>query len=194
MGHFAQETLSISHTRALRGSHPIYLKSFDGLPQLIYNVDCIQLVLEGRQCCPYTDGCVFICTLRERRKVTVAWWWSQVSDTVVHGLQITVVGMLLVFFTLGLVIASLVLLTRLPGPRVEKKPSQPQKEEQPETPLETSPQPVAAQSPSPDDELAQVAAIAVAILRGRRKARARRQTQARANTWRDYGRAQQLGL
>ena len=48
-------------------------------------------------------------------------WWQQVSGTAAQGLQITVVGMSLVFFTLGLIILVLALLTRLPGLRVKAK-------------------------------------------------------------------------
>ena len=55
-------------------------------------------------------------------------WWQQVSATVAQGLGITVVGMALVFVTLGLIILALVLLTRLPGLRAreESKESKPQ--------------------------------------------------------------------
>jgi Na+-transporting methylmalonyl-CoA/oxaloacetate decarboxylase gamma subunit len=131
----------------------------------------------------------------ERRGRIVGWinaWWQSVSGTFAHGLQITIVGMALVFFTLGLIILALVLLTRLPGLRV--------KEQEPE--LETGRVapvvPVTERLSTPaivgDAELAQVAAIAVALVRGRRHARIRPRVQAVASRWKQYGRAHQLGL
>jgi sodium pump decarboxylase gamma subunit len=119
-------------------------------------------------------------------------WWSQVSGTVGHGLEITVVGMLLVFFTLGLVIVALILLTRLPGLRVEEKEPAVQDKPAPAVAPPAKAGPAAARTASGQDELAQVAAIAVALLRSR-KTRARA-FQARPSAWKNYGRAHQHGL
>ena len=55
----------------------------------------------------------------------MASWWSHVYGTAAQGLQITIVGMALVFFTLGLIIVSMVLLTQLPGLRSSKAGQQP---------------------------------------------------------------------
>lgn len=127
----------------------------------------------------------------------IAEWWNQVSATVMHGLEITVVGMLLVFFTLGLIIISMVLLTRLPW----LKPQQEAQEEQDER---ASVAVAAAPPPAPQaaaqDELAQVAAIAVALLNGQRRGAPvtrglnRPQIRATGSAWKTYGRAHQLGL
>lgn len=128
----------------------------------------------------------------------IAEWWNQVSATVTHGLEITVVGMLLVFFTLGLIIIAMVLLTKLPW----LKPQEEVEEEQDE------PGPVAATAtptlPAPqvtaDDELAQVAAIAVTLLKGQQervptaRGLSRPQIRATGSAWKTYGRAHQLGL
>ena len=116
-------------------------------------------------------------------------WWSQISETVTHGLQITVVGMALVFFTLGLVILSVVLLTRLPGSRMAQEP---EKKQEPGASLQP-------ESTNPDletdhEDLAQVAAIALALLRSRRPAGARPQRNPVESAWKQYGRASQLGL
>ena len=116
-------------------------------------------------------------------------WWGQVSETVASGLQITVVGMLLVFFTLGLVILTLVLLTRLPGLRSAGSPEQ----TPPEQTLESVSPPQAADGADQDD-LAEVAAIAVAILRSERRATVPHSARRGQNAWKSYGRAQQLGL
>jgi sodium pump decarboxylase gamma subunit len=130
--------------------------------------------------------------LLERSETIVAWiteWWSQVSGTVQFGLEITVVGMALVFFTLGLVILAMILLTKLPWLQVKER-------------NETAPKPVAnvatpipvAEPTTSDDELARVAAIAVAMLRSHHTARRRAQTTAKRSAWKGYGRTQQLGL
>jgi sodium pump decarboxylase gamma subunit len=120
----------------------------------------------------------------------VAWlpdWWDHVSGTVLQGLGITVVGMALVFFTLGLVIVSMVLLTRLPWLRGKEPPAHS---------VSAAPERVESKAPAyvQEDELARVAAIAVAILRSRERTPLRRPTQARRSTWKSYGRAHQLGL
>ncbi len=114
-------------------------------------------------------------------------WWELVGNTAIHGLQITVVGMSLVFMTLGLIIVSLIVLTQLPGLRgtEEKNVAQPSS-----PPTEEGP-------PASDVTTAQVAAIAVAVLRDRRRARARtapREGGRPWRAWRNYGRANQLGL
>ena len=122
----------------------------------------------------------------------MAWiteWWSQVSGTVQFGFEITVVGMALVFFTLGLVILAMILLTKLPWLQVKE---QKETETKPVANVETL-IPVAEPTTS-DDELARVAAIAVAMLRSHHRARRRAQTTAKRSTWKSYGRAQQLGL
>ena len=114
-------------------------------------------------------------------------WWDHVSGTVLQGLGITVVGMALVFFTLGLVIAAMVLLTRLPWLRGKETgpaaapvtPSQPEND---------------TGSPTHDDDLAAVAAIAVAVLRSRQGTGFRQRGKPRRSMWRSYGRAHQLGL
>jgi sodium pump decarboxylase gamma subunit len=121
----------------------------------------------------------------------VSWmsaWWSQVSETTTQGLEITVVGMLLVFFTLGLIILSLVLLTRLPGLKAKERAG-----ESTEMPEQTVAQAVAPEPEDTDAELARVAVIAVAILRSRQRT-ARPRAQGPRNAWRNYGRAHQLGL
>ena len=115
-------------------------------------------------------------------------WWSQVSATTAHGLQITVVGMLLVFFTLGLIILALVLLTRLPGLRARDSSSEP-------SPLPEHPalQAAAVQPKDADAELARVAVITAAILRSRQPGM-KVKPQRSHGSWRSYGRAHQLGL
>jgi sodium pump decarboxylase gamma subunit len=126
----------------------------------------------------------------ERSLTIVAWlagWWNQVSGTVLQGVETTVVGMAFVFFTLGLVILSMVVLTRLPWLRVREPPQQ----AEPEAAQETA---VVAEASPQDDELAQVAAIAVALLRSQRRLAVPRQGKSQRSTWRNYGRAHQLGL
>lgn len=138
----------------------------------------------------------------------MAWlseWWNQVSATVAQGLSITALGMALVFFTLGLVIVAMILLTKLPWLRSQEPAQEPQATE----PAEATPSPAGsapslpeppvrterAPSPAPAVELSQVAAIAVAILRSRGGARARVPQSAGARSaWKSYGRAHQLGL
>jgi hypothetical protein len=136
----------------------------------------------------------------------IAEWWNQVSATALHGVQITVVGMLLVFFTLGLIILAMVLLTRLPWLRPE---------EEREKGLSAS---LVVAEPSPgaappvareahaireavDDELARVAAVAVAMVRSQQGSftlpgatRRRPPIRATGSGWRVHGRAKQLGL
>ena len=121
-------------------------------------------------------------------------WWNQVSGTVLHGLEITAVGMLLVFFTLGLVILAMVLLTKLPWLQTKPAPQ----ESEPET-RAASPavQPVTQSAPSTPpqtSELAQVAAITVALLHSRRRSVRQVATKSTRGSWRSYGRAHQLGL
>jgi sodium pump decarboxylase gamma subunit len=109
-----------------------------------------------------------------------------------HGLEITVVGMTLVFFTLGLVIVAMVLLTKLPWLQ-DRKPLQ----EQPEEQIEEMPAPKVVATTvdrTQEDELAQVAAIAVALLRARQRSTRRPQSKGKRSTWKTYGRAHQLGL
>ena len=129
--------------------------------------------------------------------MNIGTWWQQVSATVANGLQITVIGMALVFLTLGLIIVALILLTRLPG--LSRAP----KKEQDVTTDAPSDKPVAAppagSAPSRTDqahdaELAQVAAIAVALLRSRRTQRLRPRTTSETSRWKQYGRAHQIGL
>jgi sodium pump decarboxylase gamma subunit len=122
----------------------------------------------------------------------VAWiteWWNQVSGTVQFGFEITVVGMALVFFTLGLVIVAMILLTKLPWLQVK---AQEETGTRPVASVETT-VPIAEPATS-DDELARVAAIAVAMLHSRRGTRRRVQATAKRSAWKSYGRAQQLGL
>ena len=116
-------------------------------------------------------------------------WWSQVSGTVQHGVEITVIGMALVFFTLGLVILAMVLLTRLPWLRVRE-----QSEETAQPTVSTLTPIPTAESAADDDELARVAAIAVAMLRTRHTTHRRAPTRAARSAWKSYGRAEQLGL
>ena len=119
----------------------------------------------------------------------MAWvseWWYQVSGTVLYGLQITVIGMGLVFFTLGLVIVSMILLTKLPWLQTRE-----QKEKEQEPVVEPAALTLAEEPASQDDELAEVAAITVAML----SARPKRVRAANAQGgWKRYGRAHQLGL
>jgi len=120
----------------------------------------------------------------------VAWlagWWNQVSGTVLQGVETTVVGMAFVFFTLGLVILSMVILTRLPWLRVKESPQQAEAEAVQETSAAAEPKPQ-------DDELARVAAIAVALLRGQQRLAVRHQGKPQRSAWKSYGRAHQIGL
>lgn len=117
-------------------------------------------------------------------------WMSQVPETVMHGLQITAVGMALVFFTLGLIIVSLLLLTRLPGLRSEEEP---RNEAQ-----ERAVQPLSSDIVTPlldtDEELAQVAAIAVALVRAQQRVRTPAKASVTVSAWKTAGRVHQLGL
>jgi Na+-transporting methylmalonyl-CoA/oxaloacetate decarboxylase gamma subunit len=130
---------------------------------------------------------------------TVSWingWWQQVSGTAVQGLQVTIVGMSLVFLTLGLIILVLALLTHLPGLRAKR--------DEQEQPAEPTGRMLAAEpiqdratntSPIPDHiELAQVAAIAVALVRSQQPTRQPTRAATAASKWKQYGRAHQLGL
>ena len=152
-------------------------------------------------------------------------WWDQVSATVVHGLQIAAVGMVLVFFTLGLIVLAMLLLTRLPGlracpersrritgcgPRVTSHEGEPGTGAVPVAQGASEQRQIA--SPVAEDELARVAAIAVAVLRSRQVSasdacigtmpirrepgieRVRPAIRATGSGWRMYGRASQLGL
>jgi hypothetical protein len=100
--------------------------------------------------------------------------------------------MALVFFTLGLIILALVLLTRLPGLRVKEQ--EPETETDHTVPVVPATERADAPPLTHDAELAQVAAITVALVRGRRSARIRPKTKTVASRWRQYGRAHQLGL
>jgi Na+-transporting methylmalonyl-CoA/oxaloacetate decarboxylase gamma subunit len=130
----------------------------------------------------------------------VSWisaWWNQVSETVADGLQVTVVGMALVFLTLGLVIVALILLTRLPGlsqaPKKEQDVANTSPPEGSVTSRAAHVVPTKAMT-AQDAELAQVAAIAVALLRSRRTRQSRPRPKAETSRWKQYGRAHQLGL
>ena len=121
-------------------------------------------------------------------------WWSQVSGTVLHGLEVTVIGMLLVFFTLGLVILAMVLLTKLPWLQPRQAPQEPEAETSTANPTAPSVVEPAPSTPTQTDELAQVAAITVALLRSRRRSAHRVRTRRTRGSWRNYGRAHQLGM
>jgi hypothetical protein len=104
--------------------------------------------------------------------------------------------MALVFFTLGLIILALVLLTRLPGLRAKEQ--EPEPESVRVAPAPPAAVPVATQMSAlegaGDAELSQIAAIAVALVRGRHQARVRPRAQVATSRWKQYGRAHQLGL
>jgi Na+-transporting methylmalonyl-CoA/oxaloacetate decarboxylase gamma subunit len=138
-------------------------------------------------------------------------WWQQVSGTAIQGLQITIIGMSLVFLTLGLIILVLALLTRLPGLRARNKGQEPKTGPEAKSPSE----PPTERADAADIQLAQVAAIAVALVRAggtlgpMRADRVHlRQPFARGGSdkayppgaegsvsrWKQYGRAHQLGL
>ena len=125
----------------------------------------------------------------------MAWiseWWNQVSGTVVHGFEITVVGMALVFFTLGLVIVAMVLLTKLPWLQDKETLQEQPKEQTKEMPAPKTA--VVTVDQTPEDDLAQVAAIAVALLQARQRISRRPRAKGKRSTWKTYGRAHQLGL
>ena len=119
----------------------------------------------------------------------MASWWSHVQGTATLGLQITLVGMSLVFLTLGLIIISMVVLTRLPGLRSAEAGKEA---------AETSDEPAAdaliIRPPKGGDELEQIAAIVVAVIRSRRRSRQASKPRVAANSWKQAGRARQLGL
>jgi Na+-transporting methylmalonyl-CoA/oxaloacetate decarboxylase gamma subunit len=119
----------------------------------------------------------------------MAAWWSHVQGTATQGLQITFVGMSLVFLTLGLIIITMVVLTRLPGLRSAEAGQEDK---------ETSGKPVSralvVPPPAGGDELERVAAIAVAVIRSRRRSRRASKPRIAANAWKQGGRARQLGL
>lgn len=118
-------------------------------------------------------------------------WWQEISATVLNGLQITAVGMALVFLTLGLIILALILLTRLPGlSQAPKKEQDLATNAPPEQPAAD----VTASSGPKGTELAQVAAIAVALLASRRTRPSRPSARSETSRWKQYGRAHQLGL
>lgn len=134
--------------------------------------------------------------LSERRSAIVAWlteWWNQVWGTVLHGVEVTIVGMILVFFTLGLVIVSMVLLTKLPWLRA-KVPTDQEPKARPEPAPSRTALPPPQPSPAQSIALEQVAAIAVALLLSRRRAARRARSGSAKSAWKSYGRAQQLGL
>jgi sodium pump decarboxylase gamma subunit len=129
----------------------------------------------------------------------VSWinaWWQQISGTVAQGLEITVVGMSLVFLTLGLIILALTLLTHLPV--LQAKTEKPKPKAQPakqNLSSQATAEGAAPSSPAANDaELARVAAITVALVRSRRLATGQPSTQAASSKWKQYGRAHQLGL
>ena len=125
-------------------------------------------------------------------------WWQRVSATVADGLQVTIIGMALVFLTLGIIIVALIVLARLPSSR----PKRTQKEQPVAThspPAETVKSAAAdavhtAPEPGRGAELAQVAAIAVALLRSQQTRQPRSRAQTGSSRWKQYGRAHQLGL
>lgn len=118
----------------------------------------------------------------------MAGWWSSVQGTATQGLQITLIGMSLVFLTLGLIIVTMVLLTRLPGLRSAEAGQE--AEGTPNEPASEAFVPLSAGG----DELERVAAIAVAVARSRRRSRRASKPQIAANAWKQAGRARQLGL
>ena len=120
-------------------------------------------------------------------------WWNQVSGTVLHGLEVTAVGMLLVFFTLGLVILAMVLLIKLPWLQPKPTPQEPEPEKaaSPAVPSATASAP---STPPQTVELAQVAAITVALVHSRQRSVRQVATKDTRGSWRSYGRAHQLGM
>jgi len=119
----------------------------------------------------------------------MASWWSHVSGTAMQGLQITLVGMALVFFTLGLIILSMVLLTHLP--RLRGHDASEQSEETAEEPATEA---TVVQPAAVTDDLAQIAAIAVALVRSMQRTRRPTRPAAAVNAWKQVGRSRQLGL
>ena len=136
-------------------------------------------------------------SIGRRTDIVIAEWWNQVSTTVIHGTQITVTGMLLVFFTLGLIIVAMILLTKLPWLQAKEEPKV--TESAPAAPASKTIEPAPAKTQavvSADDELAQVAAIAAALLsqqQGPTRRLSRPQVRP-AGRWKRSGRAYQVGL
>jgi sodium pump decarboxylase gamma subunit len=128
----------------------------------------------------------------------ISTWWQHVSATVLDGLEITVIGMALVFLTLGLIIMALVLLTRLPGSGAkETTKEQGSATHSPPAQTVTTAAAGTAHAESQRDQetdLAQVAAIAVALLRSQKTRRPSVRASAQASRWKQVGRAHQLGL
>jgi Na+-transporting methylmalonyl-CoA/oxaloacetate decarboxylase gamma subunit len=119
----------------------------------------------------------------------MAAWWSHIHGTATQGLQITVVGMSLVFVTLGLIIVTMILLTQFPGLRSVEAG-----EEAEDTPDEPEQEPSVVVPLAGGDELERVAAIAVTLIRSRRRSRHARKPRIAANAWKQAGRTRQLGL
>ena len=125
-------------------------------------------------------------------------WWQHVSATVVDGLEVTVIGMALVFLTLGLIIMALILLTRLPGTGA-KETTKVQDAATPSPPTDAVTNVAAGTAHielqhDQDADLAQVAAIAIALLRSQQTRRPSVRARAQASRWKQVGRAHQLGL
>jgi sodium pump decarboxylase gamma subunit len=125
-------------------------------------------------------------------------WWQHVSATVLDGLEVTVIGMALVFLTLGLIIMALILLTRLPG-SAARRATQEREEATLSSPAQTVTNAAAGAAHAEperdqDADLAQVAAIAVALLRSQQARRPSVRARAQASRWKQVGRAHQLGL
>ena len=119
-------------------------------------------------------------------------WWQRVSPTVAHGLQITLVGMALVFLTLALIIVALILLTRLPGLQASRQTKEQAVTENTTTDANA---PLALDTQAAQEaELAQVAAIAVALLQSKRTRHPHPRPVTETSRWKQYGRAHQLGL
>jgi Na+-transporting methylmalonyl-CoA/oxaloacetate decarboxylase gamma subunit len=129
----------------------------------------------------------------------VSWistWWQQVSGAASQGLQITFVGMTLVFLTLGSIILVLNLLTRLPRLQTKREGfmqdgklrdqlSRPHEAGRSESPAETIPT---------TDELARIAAIAVALAHSQHRESRAARPRPTTGKWKQYGRSHQLGL
>jgi Na+-transporting methylmalonyl-CoA/oxaloacetate decarboxylase gamma subunit len=100
--------------------------------------------------------------------------------------------MALVFLTLTLIIVALILLTRLPGlkPRPQTKEQAVTENTSTDASAPLAPDTHAAQ----ETELAQVAAIAVALLQSRKTRQPRPRPVTETSRWKQYGRAHQLGL
>jgi Na+-transporting methylmalonyl-CoA/oxaloacetate decarboxylase gamma subunit len=115
-----------------------------------------------------------------------------------HGVQITATGMLLVFFTLGLIIVAMILLTKLPWLRPKEEETVPEPVPAPPAKTVSAIPAAAVQSVSSvTDELAYVAAIA-AVLSQQQRVLARggivRPQVRSASRWKLSGRSHQIGL